>query len=364
MHIELSRKLLLDTLSRAVLAAEAKSTHPYYSTVLLDARDEPDGLRLASTTGFIELDTTITCSVRAPGAAALNARQLQSLTAAMSEGPVRLKLNPENKDVIYTGPGKRRYTLASMDAAGFPAIVEPAVTAPRVEIASKSLVSILERVEHAIDTGTGRPNLNGIELVSEDGRLAGAATCGSVLAVARSAYTGPEIKLFLPTMLHRSLRALCERSEMLQLSRDERWIFVESDDTLLGSLLPHEGFPDWRRVVDTVRGTARPQCRVDAPQLAQTIRAVTAARTSLDQKVSLRLSNGEMLVSMSGAVNGEDTFAVDGDGEFAFTADPDRLMDTLKGVAGIATLSLESSNQPCVVTSEDGYEAVVMPILT
>lgn len=38
-------------------------------------------------------------------------------------------------------------------------------------------------------------------------------------------------------------------------------------------------------------------------------------------------------------------------------------MSAIAPVQGIATLALEGDDQPCIISSEDGYEAVVMPIL-
>jgi len=363
MKVLIQRKALLRLIDRC-LPATTDGVPGHGRSILLMADKDPDELRASAVGMTLAIDTCQPAKVLETGQTVVEAPKFRSLVEALPDEEVALRVTAER---VTVSAKSRRYSMAIF-GPNFPAVPDLGETATPYRVPTDALGRVLSATAFAMDDAQGHEHLNGVLLGLEPGQLRGVALCGSrgahcsvEAAVTIDPVRGPR-EVFVPAILHRSLRALCEETKSLRVDFDGHHVYFENDDTLVVALLPNASFPNWRAVMDKDAAVA---CTLDGPALLDSVRAML---TAASQPVVMELDVEERVLRLSLP------YASEGEGsdELPVTVERDASLNAAFNTAylakaltetGVVTLSCAGELEPLWIASQDKrFYALIMPL--
>lgn len=353
MKIEIPKDQLVKAIERCDVVADSKTPHPHTGKVLLTASEDANQqvLQAYCTDLKIQVDTAVAASVEKPGSVAVDCKRLLSVARAMPSGAIRLDAKPERRLVVSCA-GQRAYGLPTVDAELFPTPNEPTDAASRLQVEARVLASMISRVQSSIDS-KDRPNLEGVYLDYQDGTLNAVAVGNHTIGIVSESvgHEGPWAAL-LPRFMLKSVVALCNENKIVTLALDDPLIYIETEDTLIGSLLPRDPFVPWRNGVDSLQRT--PVARVPALMLRDSLQAITVARQEQNTPISIVVEGDKMTLALVGEeCNAEDQVVVEPltEPKLRKLVNPTYLMEAVRGAD--ATFSLEDTGSSIAISTDD-----------
>jgi DNA polymerase III sliding clamp (beta) subunit (PCNA family) len=388
MKVILNRKPLLKLLDRCLPAAQ-DGTLPHGKTVLLTAEKQPDQLRLSAVGIALAVDTCHVAQVDSVGSVLVEALRLRSLIEAMpDEAAVTLALGKER---LTVQAANRRYTVSTMDVSAFPSIPEipdgntfdettpaaaavptgGAFAAPHNEtpylIPCDALAQVLEATQFAMDDAKEHEHLNGVLLTLSPGQLHGVALNGHCAAEStlRCSVIG-QTDLFVPHSIQRSILSLCGENKNLRCDKDERRLYIETDDTLLSVALPAAPFPNWSEL--SARLIYDPVCAIDGDLFARAVKAMLTVNPQAT--IALELEPPILRLTMTekdGTCDGDERIEAqvsNAEARFSIKLNGGYLANALKPCS-IAELCVGDPNREALgVRAQDRtFYAAIMPIV-
>jgi DNA polymerase III sliding clamp (beta) subunit (PCNA family) len=280
----------------------------------------------------------------------------------MPSGTIKLEAKPERR-LVVSCTGQRTYALPTVDVELFPTPNEPSDTASWLGIEARVLASMISRVQPSI-ASDGRPNLEGVYLDYQDGTLnavaVGAHTIG-IVSEGGVAHEGNWAAL-LPQSVLKSALALCNENKIVTLAHDDPMIYIETEDTLIGSLLPRDPFVPWRNGVDSLQRT--PVARVSALSLRDSLQAITVARQDRTTPISVVIEDDKMTLALVGEeCKAQDQVVVEPltEPRLRKLVNPTYLLEAVRGAD--ATFSLEDTGSSIAISTDDylGIVSLVSP---
>src|SRR5579859_247044 len=196
MEFSVSKNALLNELSTTQGVVERKTTIPFLSNLLVEAK----GSRLTITATDLELSIRTSCEakVKKEGAGTIPAKKLLELVRLLPEGEIKFKLLENHWVEIVSD--KKKYKLVGMAKENFPAL--PAMPHVMVKIPTATLESLISKTKFAISMEESRYTLNGGLLILKPYIVAMVATDGHRLALAETdqklAGLNGEVKVLIP----------------------------------------------------------------------------------------------------------------------------------------------------------------------
>ncbi len=141
MQILTNREHLLPALMRGAGVVERRQTLPILGNFYLNA-GESGAVELVGTDLELEIRTSFSATVSAPGSVTLPARKITDIVRALPEGAdVRVRVDGD-KAVLSSGRG--RYTLSTLPADGYP-LMQAEMDGTCLEIDQAQLRKVLEK---------------------------------------------------------------------------------------------------------------------------------------------------------------------------------------------------------------------------
>jgi len=363
MKLSIPKDQLVKAIERCDVVADPQSSHPHTGKVLLTASGtgKQQVLQAYATDLKIQIDTAVAALAEEHGSVAVDCSRLLAVTKAMPTGTIKLRVKNE-KQLLVSCSGSRQYTLPTIPASTFPRPNEPQESAQRITIPAQALSKLIERVQHSISPD-GRPHMDGVFLDYDDGKLSAVAGVAHTISVASWKGGNPKQEQWqsiVPSFALKAVLGMCSGSKDITLGLDGPVLYYETQDTLIGSLLPRDPFFNWR---DGMRGLSRtPVAKVHALDVLDVLKAIAAARQEKTSPVRLVLRQDVLEI----ALVGEECKAVDRvmvepleKTDFRALVNPRYLNDLVKGADGDFTL--EDANGPVLISTND-FLGLVSPI--
>lgn len=234
------------------------------------------------------------------------------IEAGASLGAAEVKFAIDDRRAVITG-GRARFSAPVLPGADFP-MFRPEFTS-RAEIPGEALAEILSATVDAAAISEARYYLEGVFLEVEGGRLHAVATDGHRLhatsTVAPEGLAALAAGIIVPTKAAREIASVATKAEAtpVVLETCERAVAVTHGGERVASKLIDGSFPDWRRVVPDVSGTA---ATVDLAEMIAALdrvmkmQAVNEADMKSKSKASaVRIGVDGEFLTISTARNGE-----------------------------------------------------------
>lgn len=371
MDIEIRKDVLLRALDRCLHPSGKKDDddgHAYVGHVMITINPDDKTANFYATNTYLCVDTAATLeSISENGPrCSVDTKRLHTMAHNL-RGDI-LQLVVRDNRLSITGDHLRRYTVPLVDASSFPALKEPRSEAPSIKIAGPKLSYILQRVGHARDTS--RPHLDGVKIRSYviDGRsiptLEAVAINGyNVVVVQHSEVIGgaSSFEAFFPTRFLKPLVDLA-KDESVTLCADGNFVFAETEDTLVGALLPEGEFLDYRTMMSHVE-PFEPLCELPAVAIQDALKAIMAVRTSKSACVRFQLSGTSLQLDLwRDQTKATDSVPIKllGDRDsFEFFAEPQFVIDHMKGADG--DCEMIATKAPVMFQTKDGYRGFLSP---
>ena len=366
MRLSLSKQHLQRALGKCAAVAKNKSPHPHLGKVLLTATDPSRRVLQAYATDLkLRVDTAAPATVAEPGTTAVDCARLVEVVGAMPAGEIGLCLRDGR--LVVTGTGKRKYTLPVIDHADFPQPGEPSAAAVQLVLDSDTLARLITRLAPTVDpVNAERPQWFGICLEATAGQLLGVTGSGHGLATVRfplqHQLAAPRWECLLPEFCLSMFLTLCAEHSVVTLVLDHDSLYLETPDTLVGAVLPHEPFMAWHALAEGL--ARRAVARVHLLDAQAALKALVAASDEKHPVIKVITQNGELHFELAGEkCEASDTIDVESlvTGQQRFAVDVRTLSAALHAVAADFVLELDHPIDPIVLSTDDAL-VLVMPI--
>jgi DNA polymerase III sliding clamp (beta) subunit (PCNA family) len=244
-------------------------------------------LRLTVFTGTTWIDTLMNCEVGKRGDPILfDCDDLMSILRSLGDGTIRIEST--EKSAQLSGDNKRSYRLPIHSKADDTSFEPPKVEGGvGVEIVATTLRDAVESVRFAAPTDTAHPGHCFVQLNFSDDEVAAYASEGHLFAHKKLACPGKrkDFTINIPALMSdpdgkskRSnfLKTLIDLQSIdpIRITVTDKHIFVESDDTLICSVLPAVQPFDFVQVHKTNIVMPPPVCIVNTDNFRKAISAV------------------------------------------------------------------------------------------
>ena len=246
--IKASRDAILKPLSTCANIVERRHTLPILANVLLN--------KTKTGLNFLATDLEIQISAQTPSesvdelSTTVAARKLLDIIKALPEGH-EVSLSLDEKRLIVQS-GKAKFTVQTLDASDFPAMVTAEAWQAQWDMPQKTLKTLLNQVSFAMAQQDIRYYLNGLLLVVEENTLRAVSTDGHRLAYCEtkidSNISKQEIIIPRKTIME-IMRQLDDSEAIVNIKLNAQLIeFTYSGNTLLSKLIEGK-FPDFNKVI-------------------------------------------------------------------------------------------------------------------
>lgn len=360
MKLNIDKASLLGALERASTACGASRGHTAYTgKVLLDGSIEQDGtqmLRAYGTDGVVQIDTVAEAAVEQTGTMAVDCRKAISMVNAMPTGRIVIESRPSKLQITSAG-GPRSFAMPALPGEDYPAPVEPPESATRCAVAGKLLSRNITRVQHILDSTT--PNhLQGVWVETDKDLLHTVAITSYCFAFASTQVGEVEAGWagLLPTGALK-LIASYATDDLLTLISDGPRTFVETEDTLIGSLTTEGNYPPWRKMREHQLGND--VARVPYPDVLEALKAVVIGRVDSVSPVRMTVKGTELTFTLEeDPCDARDSVLVDplGNDDYSVLMDPLFLAEIVRGAD--SQFVLRAHDQGPLISTDDGYMAL------
>lgn len=268
MRISCLQENLSKGLSLAGRANASRTTLPVLENILIEATEGQ--VRLVCTNLDVSINVWINATVEDSGAITVPVRLLADFVTYLPQGEtVELTHDVKSRQVVVQC-GRYTASFNTIEANEFPEIPQAIQDdADMHQLSSPGLRSMIDQTVFAAAVGEERPNLAGVQMHFQDGRLTLAATDGfrlSVRSAALDLLSEEEVKVLVPARaLGEMTRILAEsdRGQPVQMAvaptsnqilfqipglPNERGSFIK---VLLICQLIDARFPDYHRIIPT-----------------------------------------------------------------------------------------------------------------
>jgi len=355
----------------------SRKTMPILQNVLIEARSNKI---LLTTTN---LDLGVRCSIQAEvteeGSTTLPVKELSRIVKELADIEVSVESSDKLKSTVSTRGSV--FNLIGIDSKEFPPLPE-LEKSEVINLKKEDLAQMLKSVSYAQSINEERYMLKGVFFLLEKGKLSLVATDGRRLAVSSKQVPEEDLQgeFILPSLTVSEIEKLPKTGEDIRLSFTDRQVSFELpvseeksnetgfvDSIYFISKVVEGKYPNYKQVI--------PKDDFKVAKIERELMQECVTRASLvsDERITLRVKNGEMEISgqsMLGDACESLSINYDGD-ESTVSFNPKFLMDPLRAIQ-VDQISFEFRDDmsPGVFKVSSNNEnptdtlCVVMPIRT
>lgn len=368
----LQRTSLLSALQLAASIIPSKPSKPVMGFVLIEISNET--LTVTATNGEETIRVTRPERVCSPNFKLLaGPRKLIEVLSLTTADFVELGSDGTR---IVIQVDRSKFTLATADPCDFP-IPELFGTEglTPIKVPSGVLKTAIKRTIFATDPTSPKYALGGVLFHLAAGKLVAVSTDSRRLPVMPISNQVEERSTLKPVIKQSTLRLLDKclsdiASTEIQLSfdriPDSGCVFIQTPSVLILSHLICGAFPKYEAVIPKSHDMS---VSVQAADLLSGLKQAVICTTEDSRGVALHFTRGELQLRTNSKEAGESTVAVpisyDGD-ETKIRCDPRYLLDFVKVLPTetLVEFKINDSEEPLLLTTQDGYLYVVMPLLS
>lgn len=254
MEIFIKKEKLEEMIKRVDRAIEKNPIHFILSGMLFEASGEK--LKITGGNEKFAITTTFNnneqgdLEIIKEGRVVIPAQKLLSIVKKMPEGEIRISKDDE-QITISSNTKKTEFVLYTMDASQYPRF--PKLTENVFTVNGEALADGLDKTVFASLKSDARPQLNGINVVLEDGALQLEATDAHRLAVKNSIKIQSNFSdknFILPEKSAKEIIKLIKNeSSDVKVYFNDNFIIIETKRDVIFSKLIRGSYPNVRRVI-------------------------------------------------------------------------------------------------------------------
>lgn len=259
MEIFIKKEKLEEMIKRVDRAIEKNPIHFILSGMLFEASGEK--LKITGGNEKFAITTTFNnneqgdLEIKKEGRVVIPAQKLLSIVKKMPEGEIRMFKDDERKQItISSNTKKTEFVLYTMDASQYPRF--PKSTENVFTVNGEAFADGLDKTVFASLKSDARPQLNGINVVLEDGALQLEATDAHRLAVKNSIKIQSNIQsnfsdknFILPEKTAKEIIKLIRNESDVKVYFNDNFIIIETKRDVIFSMLIKGSYPNVRRVI-------------------------------------------------------------------------------------------------------------------
>ncbi len=372
MYLNISKDVLVLSLSRAQGIVEKKATMPILSNVLLESTGS-DSIRVTATNLNVFVQGEYDALVEEGGTICVNAKDLFNIAKDLPPGNMTLKTDDAGAMVHISAPSLNfKLPLAEHDQyPSIPAFEELSY----FDVDAKSLAHMIDHTKFSVANDDPRIFLNGVncERIS-DKRLRLVSTDGHRLSLIEGDAVGEsgELKMDRPAIIPKKgveeiRRLLDENPQTVALAFSDNNAFFQTDNVLLVMRLIEGDFPDYNMVIPQNQDK---RILVNREQLIAALKRISYFSVERNNGVLMQFSKGQLNIQSSSPDRGEGVQTLDVDyneeQDVSIGFNARFFMDVLNVLKEEqVVLELSDELSPCVVrpTNEDStFLCVIMPM--
>jgi len=365
MKVTCKREPLLAAFHAAAAVVPHRSSKPVLLSVKLEVSDDKAVMMATDMELSIRIEVDgVDC--HGHGAALLSSARFGAILRESSDEMLTIETGKKGGIVIC---GERsEFKLPSEDPQDYPTVPEfpekKALTVP-----ARRLREVIRRTLFATDTESSRYALGGILLECDKGALIGVGTDGRRLAKMTVPATGevteePILGIVPAKAMQLIGRALADDDADVQLTATLNSVLLHSPKVTISSRLVEGRFPKWRDVFPK-----RQAITIDLAigPFHAAIRQAAIVTSEESRGIDFKFGGGVLLLAGQapelGQARVELPIVYDGP-PLSISLDPRYLADFLKVLdpQKMVALELKDSDSAAVLTTDDGYGYVVMPL--
>ena len=367
MKITCDREQLASAFQLAASVAPSRSPKEILQNVKITARSGKVVLSATDMEVGIQLNVE-GVEIEVDGAALLPVQRVGSILRESSDAS--LILEADDKGVKVKGTGSR-FQLPGANPDEFPTVASFEEKSYH-EIPIGLFKELVKRTVFATDAESGRYALGGVLLEMEEDRVTAVGTDGRRLATmeGKGSSIGEHKTSGTNTIVpNRSIslieRALSDTDEQVEVAARPNDLLVRTPRCTIYSRLVEGRYPNWRQVIPQ-REEAITIDLVVGP-LHAALRQAAIVTDQESRGIDISFGEGSMVMEANTAEVGESRIElpIGYDGETVtvtldhrFVADFCKVLDAERTVQ----MEIESSDKPALLTTDDGYQYVIMPM--
>lgn len=256
MEIFIKKEKLEEMIKRVDRAIEKNPIHFILSGMLFEAEASGEKLKITGGNEKFAITTTFNnneqgdLEIIKEGRVVIPAQKLLSIVKKMPEGEIRISKDDE-QITISSNTKKTEFVLYTMDASQYPRF--PKLTENVFTVNGEAFADGLNKTVFASLKSDARPQLNGINVVLEDGALQLEATDAHRLAVKNSIKIQSNFSdknFILPEKSAKEIIKLIKNeSSDVKVYFNDNFIIIETKRDVIFSKLIRGSYPNVRRVI-------------------------------------------------------------------------------------------------------------------
>ena len=256
MEIFIKKEKLEEMIKRVDRAIEKNPIHFILSGMLFEAEASGEKLKITGGNEKFAITTTFNnneqedLEIIKEGRVVIPAQKLLSIVKKMPEGEIRISKDDE-QITISSNTKKTEFVLYTMDASQYPRF--PKLTENVFTVNGEAFADGLNKTVFASLKSDARPQLNGINVVLEDGALQLEATDAHRLAVKNSIKIQSNFtdkNFILPEKSAKEIIKLIKNeSSDVKVYFNDNFIIIETKRDVIFSKLIRGSYPNVRRVI-------------------------------------------------------------------------------------------------------------------
>lgn len=255
MEIFIKKAKLEKMIKRVDRAIEKNPIHFILSGMLFEAEASGEKLKITGGNEKFAITTTFNnneqgdLEIIKEGRVVIPAQKLLSIVKKMPEGEIRISKDDE-QITISSNTKKTEFVLYTMDASQYPRF--PKLTENVFTVNGEAFADGLNKTVFASLKSDARPQLNGINVVLEDGALQLEATDAHRLAVKNSIKIQSNFtdkNFILPEKSAKEIIKLIRNESDVKVYFNDNFIIIETKRDVIFSKLIRGSYPNVRRVI-------------------------------------------------------------------------------------------------------------------
>ena len=372
MKLKIEKKDLVNLLSKTQNIVEKRNTMPVLVNVLFEAKK--DMLKVFATDLEVSLTDQATAEIKEDGLLAINARNLFDIVKELSDGPIHLTKNKNNR--LEIKQNKSIFNLVGISAEEYP-IFPSYKTKDFIKMNPKTLTGMIERTIYSVSNDETRYHLNGVyfEKMTQNGSpcFRMVATDGHRLSLVDREITKemsdtvlPNQGVIIPRKGLTEIKKIVDHLDSdVEMAFEGAQLIIRTNSTVLMIRLIEGKYPNYQQLIPQ---KMKKQALINREIFLGSIRRVSLLSNHKSKGVTISLTNGKMEITSNNPDLGDakEEIDVDYDGDnlkIGFNAK--YILDILNSFEEDSlALELDGQLSPGLIRpgNDKNYMCVVMPM--
>jgi len=354
MNIKVNKQDLVNALDKVSGSVDSRPNVPVLSGILIESN--PDSISFTGTNLKMTIKSVINIQGFELSSAIVPAKKFISIIKSLSGSEVSIKVAGNNATIKS---GRSRFKINCFDVNEWPSITGESESL-NFTINSSVLKDLFKSVMGAVSNDESRAALNGVLFDIKNNNLKCVATDGRRIAINESPINSDiETNCIVPT------KALAEFMKSISGDVDvkihESSIVFESSCSLIESKLIEGSYPNYNQIIPK----SHPESiDLDRKSVLDSIKRVSVILNDSSESIQLDFKSGKDLAISANSGSNSSTESIPCESnDILLSFNPAFIVDALNSTnSSEITLKYADDKAPCILTDNDNFMYIVMPM--